>query len=350
MMNAVCGTVRGVVRTKAMRTQLLVAFALGACAACNRPQPSGALRVSGHVEATEVQVSAEVGGRIVERRVAEGDRVARGDLVATLDTRDTDLRIQIARADRAVADAQLRLLQAGSRVEDVRQAEAQVRAAEPDAMAIEAELKAAEIELARFERLLDANAGTEKQRDDAKARADVARERLLAARERVRVSEEALARLRAGARREEIDVARARVAAADAQIAMLQKNRTDAAVLAPLSGIVTQTLANGGEIVAPRTPLVIISDLDHAWANVFVPEPMLPRVKIGQHATVFTDAGGPGLPGTVTYVSPKAEFTPRNVQTADERSRLVYRIKVLVDNSAGILKQGMPVDAELTVQ
>jgi HlyD family secretion protein len=96
-------------------------------------------------------------------------------------------------------------------------------------------------------------------------------------------------------------------------------------------------------------PLLVVTDLDHAWANLFVPEPLVPRVKLGQSATVFTDAGGEGIPGKVTYVSPRAEFTPRNVQTADERSKLVYRIKVSVDNSAGVLKSGMPVDAELAV-
>jgi HlyD family secretion protein len=102
--------------------------------------------------------------------------------------------------------------------------------------------------------------------------------------------------------------------------------------------------------VARGTPLVVITDLDHAWANLFVPEPMVPRVTIGQVATVLTDAGGPGLEGKVTFVSPRAEFTPRNVQTAEERSKLVYRIKVTVDNSAGVLKLGMPVDAELRLQ
>jgi HlyD family secretion protein len=105
-----------------------------------------------------------------------------------------------------------------------------------------------------------------------------------------------------------------------------------------------------GEIAAPGMPLLVIADLDHAWANLFVPEPLIPRVMLGQSATVFTDAGGPGLEGKVTYVSPQAEFTPRNVQTPDERSKLVYRIKVSVDNSAGVLKQGMPVDAELRLQ
>ncbi|MGH7336193.1 MAG: efflux RND transporter periplasmic adaptor subunit, partial [Myxococcota bacterium] len=171
--------------------------------------------------------------------------------------------------------------------------------------------------------------------------------RMRGAEERVRAAREALSLLRAGARPQEIDAARARVAGVDAQMAALEKNLKDAQVLSPVDGIVTSKLVDQGEIIAPRTPLVIVTDLDRAWANLFVPEPLIPRLKIGQAATIYTDAPGPGIAGTVTFISPKAEFTPRNVQTADERSKLVYRIKVSVDNSQGVLKQGMPVDAEL---
>jgi HlyD family secretion protein len=117
----------------------------------------------------------------------------------------------------------------------------------------------------------------------------------------------------------------------------------------PIGGVITEKLAEVGEVIPPRTPAVIVTDLDHAWADVFVPEPSVPLIKLGQPATIFTDAGGPGIPGTVTYISPKAEFTPRNVQTAEERSKLVYRIKVSVDNKDGVLKQGMPVEAEIPV-
>jgi HlyD family secretion protein len=326
---------------------LLVVISAALAAACESDAPSNTLRVSGHIEATEVQVAAEVGGRLVELRVDEGDRVKQGEVIARLDTRDTELQIARARAERAAADAQLRLLQAGSRGEDVRQAEAQVQAAETDAAAAQAELKAAEADLERFESLLRANAGSAKQRDDAQARADVARQRVRGAAERANAAREALGRLRAGARPQEIDAARARVAAVDAQLAVLEKSVKDAEVVSPVDGIVTTKLADQGELIGPRTPLVVVTDLDHAWANLFVPEPMVPRIKIGQSATVFTDAGGPGIGGTVTFISPKAEFTPRNVQTADERSKLVYRIKVSVDNSQGVLKQGMPVDAEL---
>ncbi len=329
---------------------LAVAALAVLAAACSPDGNQGdGLRVSGFVEATEIQVAAEAAGRIVEMRVAEGDRVARGDLVARIDTRDVELQIDRLRAERAGADAQLRLLRAGARVQDIGQAEAQAAAAQADVTTIEAELRAAQLDLERFEALLAANAGSRKQRDDARARVDVAQERQRAATERVRAAREALDRVRAGARPEEIDAARARVDAVDAQIATLEKGVADATVTAPAPGIVTQRLAEAGELVARGVPIVVLTDLDNAWANLFVPEPMVPRIRLGQAATVHTDAGGAGIPGKITYVSPRAEFTPRNVQTADERSKLVYRIKVAVDNREGILKQGMPVDADLTV-
>ena len=102
-------------------------------------------------------------------------------------------------------------------------------------------------------------------------------------------------------------------------------------------------------MIAPRTPALVVVDLDHAWADVFVPEPTVPQIRIGQQATVLTDAGGAGLTGTITYISPKAEFTPRNVQTAEERSKLVYRVRINVDNKEGVLKQGMPVEADIAL-
>ena len=151
----------------------------------------------------------------------------------------------------------------------------------------------------------------------------------------------------AAPRPQEIAAARARLSAAEAQIATFEQNIKDATVVSPLAGIVTQKLADAGEILAPRTPIVNVVDLDHAWANIYVDEPLVPRLRLGQAATIFTDAGGAGLKGTITFISPKAEFTPRNVQTAEERSKLVYRIKVSVDNSQGVLKQGMPVEGEI---
>jgi len=331
------------------RTGLALALVAGLLvAACADEAPLDRIRVSGYVEATEVGVAAEVGGRVLERLVDEGDRVAAGQVVARLDTRDTELALARVAAERDQAQALVRLLLAGARIEDLRQAEAQVASADAQITAAEVELAAASADYQRFASLVASNSGAEKPRDDAATRRDVAAARLDAARHAATAARETLARLRAGARREEIDAARARVAVVDAQIATLEKSRDDATVTAPLAGVVTTKLVDPGEIVAPRAPLVVVTDLDHAWANVYVDEPLVPRLTIGQPATLVTDAGQ-RIEGTVTFISPKAEFTPRNVQTAEERAKLVYRIKVTVDNRAGVLKQGMPVEAELAL-
>jgi HlyD family secretion protein len=324
---------------------LLVSSAALAAAGCGNGAAQSA-RASGYVEATDVRVAAEVGGRIVELKVAEGDRVAVGAIIARLDTADTELAIARATAERDQAVAQLRLLQAGARAEDIRQAQAQVESTDADIRAAEAELNSATADLKRFAALLEANAGSRKQRDDAATRRDVAAARLQSVRERKRGAAETLARLRAGSRPEEIAAARARVSATEAQIATLKKGLADAQLESPVAGIVTSKLADAGEVLAPRTPVVVVTDLDHAWANVYVDEPIVPRLRLGQNVTLVTDAGH-RIDGTITFISPKAEFTPRNVQTAEERSRLVYRIKVSADNRDGILKQGMPVEAEL---
>jgi HlyD family secretion protein len=331
-------------------TRLLSLLTAAALAACAEPPPSTTLRVSGHVEATETRLAPDAGGRILTFTIEEGDKVEAGREILTLDRRDVELAIDRARADRAQADANLRLVLAGARAEDIRQAESQVAAAQSEVSAARAELASAEQDLQRFETLLTSNSGSRKQRDDAATRRDVARDRLAAAESRVRSAQETLARLKAGARREEIEVARTRVASADAQIATLEKNLADTVFRSPVTGVVTEKLVELGEVIAPRTPVAVIANLDEAWADVFVPEPAVPRLRLGQPAQLFTDAGGAPVAGTITYVSPKAEFTPRNVQTADERSKLVYRIRISVDNKAGILKQGMPVEAELALQ
>jgi HlyD family secretion protein len=329
-------------------TTLLAALGLTviAGAACRRTAGDGALRASGYVEATEVRVGPEVGGRVLSVAVEEGDRVSAGAAIATLDTTDTELAIRRVEAERSQADAQLRLLRAGARPEDIRQAMAQAESARAEVAAAESELRAAADDVARFEALLATNAGSRKQRDDAVTRRDVAAARVQAAKDRGRASNEAVASLRAGARREEIAAAQARIDAVDAQLAALRKTLGDAKLATPVGGIVTSRLVDPGELIAPRTPVVVITDLDRAWANVYVDEPVVPRLSLGQTIPLVTDAGQ-RLEGRITFISPKAEFTPRNVQTAEERTKLVYRIKVTADNRQGILKSGMPVEAEL---
>jgi HlyD family secretion protein len=306
---------------------------VGVLGGCGGDEAGGALRVSGHVEATDVRVSAEVGGRIAALPVEEGDTVERDALFAQIDTTDLELQLRSARAERRLAAAELDLLEAGYRSEDIAEAEARVEQAE-------AELLGAQRDLERFRGLLEAGSGTAKARDDALSRHD-------AVRARVRQARENLGKLRTGFRPEEIEAARARVEAAEARIAQLEEDISDARVLSPVTGVVTKKVSEPGELVSPGTLLAVVTDLQDIWLNVFVSGPELDRVRLGDPVTVTTD-GGEQREGTVSFVASTAEFTPKNVQTADERAKLVYRVKVRLPNEDLLFKPGMPAEARFT--
>jgi HlyD family secretion protein len=315
---------------KAVASAACLALALPA--ACRRDDDPGLIVASGHVEATEVLVSTKVAGTIDSLAVDEGSVVAAGQELARIDTTDVRLALDTARAERSQAEAELRLRLAGSRVEDIREARAQVVRAEAD-------LQGAQKDLDRMEGLLAAGSGTTKARDDARTRRDVAQAGLDAARER-------LQRLEAGFRPEEKDAARARLAAADARIGQLEQQLADAVIVSPVAGVVTEKLAEKGELAARGTGIVVVTDLPNAWLNAYVSEPDLARLRLGQEAEVVTD-DGQARKGRVSFVASRAEFTPKNVQTRDERVKLVYRIKVALENADGLFKPGMPATARL---
>jgi HlyD family secretion protein len=312
-------------------------------AACGGDDAATTQHASGYVEATEVRIASKVAGRVMTVEVAEGDRVTAGQPVVQLSSTDAALALTRLKAEREQADAQLRLLRAGARPEDIRQAETQVAAAESERATVAAELAAATVDAERFEQLVQRRAGSEKQRDDAVVRRVLAEARLKVATDRVTAAEAQLAQVRAGARSQELDSARGRLAAVDAQIATINNDIQESTISSATDGVVSSRLVEPGELVAPRVPLLVIVDLDRAWATAYVEEPRIATVTIGQTATVITD-NGDRLEGQVTFISPRAEFTPRNVQTASERAKLVYRVKVAVDNRAGVLKPGMPVE------
>jgi len=301
--------------------------------ACRKSDDAGTIVASGHVEATEVLVSTKVAGTIESLAVDEGATVAAGQELARIDTTDTRLALDAARAERAQAEAELRLRLAGSRLEDVREAKAQVVRAEVD-------LAGAQKDLDRMEGLLSAGSGTTKARDDARTRRDSAEAALDAGRERLR-------RLEAGSRPEEKDAARARLQATDARIAQLEQQLKDALIVSPVAGVVTEKLAERGELAARGTGIVVVTDLPNAWLNAYVAEPDLARLRLGQEAEVTTD-DGQSRKGRVSFVASRAEFTPKNVQTRDERVKLVYRIKVALENADGLFKPGMPATAHLS--
>ena len=314
-------------------TLAVVATALlAAGSGCRKASDSGSIAASGHVEATEVRISTKVAGTLLKLAVDEGNVVKAGQELARIDTTDTELELKSARAERAQAEAELRLRRNGSRDEDVREGEAQVARSEAD-------VSGAARDLERMEGLLASGSGTTQARDDARTRTDVARASLAAARERLR-------RLKAGYRPEEIDSAQARVQAADARIGQLEQALRDAVITSPTAGVVTEKLSEQGELLARGSGLVVVTDLANAWLNVYVSETDLGRIRIDQEATVVTD-DGQTRKGRVSFVASQAEFTPKNVQTRDERVKLVYKVKVALDNADGLFKPGMPAEARL---
>jgi HlyD family secretion protein len=243
------------------------------------------------------------------------------------------LQLRAARAERDLAAAELRLRQRGYQEEDIAVARADLDRAE-------AELAAAQRDLDRFEALLDAGSGTAKTRDDAQARRDVAAASAAAGRQRWR-------KLRAGYREEEKAAAGARLEATAARIAAIEQQVKDATVTSPTEGVVTEKLVEAGEIVAPGSPLCVVTDLADAWLTAYVPESQLSRIRLGQQAQVSTD-DGVSRTGHVAWVSQRAEFTPKNIQTREERVKLVFKIKVRLPNDDGLFKPGMPAEARVT--
>jgi len=313
-----------------MKTRFCLLLA-GLAAGCQlrAPTPDG----SGTIECTQVQVAPLVGGRIAALPAREGMALKKGDLIAKLDEADAALRRDESRAALAQAAAQLELLRAGSRAEDIARGREQARETR-------AASEAAEATLQRVRQVVAQGSGTPQQLDDARAAAERTAATLAAA-------EQNLARLEHGARVEELHVAEAAVALAQARLAQAEKAVADCTVAAPMDGVVTTRIREDGEIVGPGTALVTLSRLDEVWLSVYVPEPALSRVKVGQAARVTVNGTDRRFDGRVTFVSPEAEFTPRNVQTPDERAKLVYRIKVTLPNPEGVFKPGMPADAWL---
>jgi membrane fusion protein YbhG len=315
--------------TRIPRTAALAALVLAGCGRRNDPS---IIVASGHVEATDVRIATKVAGRLEALSLEEGTVVAAGQPLGRIDTTDLRLALQQARAEREQAAAEYRLRLAGARAEDIAELEAQLAGVESD-------LANAEKDLERMQALLDKGSGTTKARDDARTRRDVTAHRRDATRQ-------ALGRLKAGSRAEEKDAARARLAATDARIAQLEQQVKDAELTSPLAGVVTEKVAEPGELLQVGSPICVISDLANAWLTVYVGGPDLGRIRLGQEAKITTD-DGQTRKGTVTFIASQAEFTPKNVQTRDERVKLVYKVKVGLDNKDGLFKPGMPSEARL---
>lgn len=342
------------------------------------------LIVSGNIELTDAQLSFKIPGRLAERLADEGDTVAKGQVVARLDPADQKLAVAQAEANLAYARAVLAELEAGSREQEIRQAKAavelakatleelvrgsrpqEIATAEDNVTKAEAEANRLETDRKRFEQLLAQGAVSTQQYDAVRTAATVAaeqyqsakqaldlvvegprREKIDQARAALEQAEERYALVEAGPRSESIDQARAKAAAADEIVRQAQQQLDYTELRAPFDGVVMSKSAEPGEYLNPGTPVFTLGQVDRVWMRAYINETHLGRVKLGQIVEVTSDSfPGKRYQGRVGFIGSEAEFTPKTVQTHEERVKMVYRIKVDLENPDRELKLGMPVDA-----
>jgi len=309
-------------------------LALNGLVSCSGAKDGAVIQGSGTIEAREVNVASKVGGQVRELKADEGSRIKTGDVLALIDHDTADIQLRQAEAGAALAAAQLDLVRKGARIEDIKQGEEALKQAD-------ANFKVAEDDAARMRELAGKGSVTPKQKDDAEARLIVAGAQQAQAREGLR-------KLRQMSRPEEVRASEARLAQAQASVDLLRKSISDCTIISPVNGIVTRRPVEAGELVTPGATVLTVSELDSVHVMIYITEKELGRVGLGREAVVTIDsAPGRTFKGRVTYISPEAEFTPKNVQTREDRVKLVFGVKVEVPNPDGLLKPGMPADAIL---
>lgn len=316
------------------RTLSIFTFAAVALlAGCHRGNANrnGELVLSGNIEVVDAQLSFKNPGRVAQRLVSEGDHVTSGQSIAKLDDTEQTQELALRRAEVAVAEAALADLEAGSRPQEIASAEAAVRSAE-------AERDRAQLDYKRQQELLKDAAIAKRDFDAAEAQLKVADARVADAAERLKLARE-------GARPQAIQQARARVEQARAAVALAQTTVDNAKLVSPLTGVVLSHNIEPGEFVAPGTPVVTVADNIHVWVRAYIDQADLSRIRHGQHVAVRADGfSNRTFDGVIGFIGSEAEFTPKTVQTPKERVKLVYRIKVDVENPNDELKPGMPAD------
>ncbi len=267
---------------------------------------------SGFIEANEVLVSAETGGRVIERRFDEGQSVKAGDTLAVIDPSRTELELASAEAGHQTAEANLRV--ARIQVDRAKQQESYTKS-----------------ERDRIARLIRSGSATQRQLDQLEnefTQATIARK-----------SAEAT-----------VGTIEAEIEKINADLNRIRRVLQDTRPLAPISGTVTEKFVDAGEVVGLGKAIIKIAQLDTVWAKVYLPSSEFSGVKVGDRAKVSTESGETEYPGVVSWTSAEAEFTPKNVQTEKSRANLVYAVKVTIPNSDGRLKIGMPVFVTLELK
>jgi HlyD family secretion protein len=290
------------------------------------------LRLSGHIEATETDLGFKVPGKIAAISFQEGDEVKAGEVVAELESHDLREEVKQAQARLETARANLAKMEAGYRPQEVREAQAAVAQAQADY-----DDKAKDFH--RMQNLFERKTVSASTRDKSEAAYLMAKEALRRARENYDL-------LKSGYRREDIEAARADFKQAQAALELAKTRLGYATITSPVNAVVLARPVEPGHVTAVGATVLTLGDLDHAYFEGYIPETDLARVHYGQKAEITTDTyPGKRYPAWVSYISSKAEFTPKSVETFKERVTLVYRTKIRVENQSHELKPGMPAEA-----
>ncbi|CAN5327555.1 secretion protein HlyD [soil metagenome] len=287
------------------------------------------LALYGNVDVREVDMAFRVPGRISDIKVEEGQPVIKGQLLATLDTASLDSRIHEAEAQVARARAELAKLSNGNRPQDVAQAQARVAAAE-------ALYANAQSDYTRRQPLVAPGAISR----DVWAETVTARDRAAA---QLTEARQAASLSRAGARKEDVAAARAGLAAAQATRNSVGTDLGDAHLLAAVEGTVVTRAREPGAIVAAGETVLSVAIDRPLRVRAYIAEPQVSRISPGMAVTVTTDGNPKQYRGTIGSISPRAEFTPKTVETEDLRTDLVYRMRIIVTDPDRALRQGQPV-------
>jgi len=292
----------------------------------------GVLRLSGHIEATEINLGFKVPGKIATLRFEEGQEIKAGEIVAALEFQDLRQEVEAAQARLQAAQANLTKLEAGYRRQEVSQAQAAMAQAQADF-----DEKARDFR--RMQNLFNRKVISASTRDKSEAAYLIAQEALRRARENYDL-------LKSGFRQEDINAARADFHQAQANLELARTRLSYATITSPVTGVVLARPMEPGQVAAIGATVLTLGDLDHAYFEGYIPETDLARVHYKQKADITTDTyPDKKYPGWVSYIASKSEFTPKSVETFKERVTLVYRTKIRVENPHHELKPGMPAEA-----
>ena len=299
--------------------------------ACGQ-KPSDRIEASGTIEAKEVRVGPLVGGTIVRLHAREGDAVHAGDTLAEIDDRDLLLQRDQILAGLDLTRAQYDALRNGARPEEIGEAEEAIRQTR-------SVLDNARDDLRRLEQVAATGAVTEKAVADARNRVEIAASAY-------RSAQLALSRVRSGSRSEDLRAGRARTSQVEAQLLAIDRKIDDCIVRAPVDGVVTTLTVEQGEIAQMGGGLLTIARTGSVELAVYIPEGDLDQIRVGEPVDVVPDGDqSRSYRGRVTFISPEAEFTPRNVQTKEDRVKQVFEVRIAIADPTGDMKSGLTAEA-----